>query len=115
MRLMFLMLAAAMGAATLNASSQEMDGNFFLRACGAAISQSEGKTVSQEDGIVGIYCIAYVAGFLDSMTLTTKFTKGKPQICVPERGVSINQTIRLLVKYLRDNPATLHESGRMSL
>ena len=98
-----------------NAHAEEQDGSFFLQSCGAAVKQADGGQLTQDEGAVALVCVAYISGFLDAMTLTAKFTKGKRNVCTPERGVSNSQAARLLVKYLRENPQTLHESGRMSL
>ncbi len=90
-------------------------GSELLRACGATLRQAEGGELSAEESIESIFCIGYVSGFLDAMSLTAALTGGRPNVCLPERGINNEQAIRILVKYLRENPETLHKTGRMSL
>ena len=62
-----------------------------------------------------VFCIGYVSGFLDSMSVTVTSTGGRQNVCLPQHGITNDQAIRIFVKFLRENPKTLHESGRMSL
>lgn len=112
--LLFVASVAVLASGNLHAETQG-DGSYYLRVCSAAVKMSDGKELTQEENLGALYCVSYISGFLDSMSLTAKFTKGKRTVCTPERGVSNDQAVRLLVKYLRENPEILHESGRMSL
>lgn len=107
-----LVLATCLASAAL---AQGQDGSFYLQVCGAAVKQSDGGKLTQEEGLGAIYCGSYIGGFLDAMSLTTTLNKGNRIVCVPEQGITNDQAARILVKYLRENPKTLHESGRMSL
>jgi hypothetical protein len=98
-----------------SAAAQGPDGSTFLRACNAAVKQSDGGKVSDEEGVHSLYCIGYVSGFLDAMSLTVTTTGAKRNVCLPQAGITNDQAIRIFVKYLRDNPAILHETGRTSL
>lgn len=111
----FPLLTVIFAALPLLATAQGSDGSAFLQACSAAVKQSDGAQVSQEEAMDALYCASYVSGFLDATSLATATTKGQRNICTPERGVTNDQAIRILVKYLRENPQTLHQSGRMSL
>ena len=106
----FLVLLFAMPAL---ANSQ--DGSFFLQACGATIKQADGGNITADETSASIYCIGYVAGFLDAYSVGTSFSKNEKIICTPKQGITNDQGIRIFVKYLRENPKVLHESGRMSL
>jgi hypothetical protein len=70
--------------------AQGQDGSFFLRTCGAAVKQSDGKELTDEESLGALFCASYISGFLDSMSLTATFTKGKRQVCTPERGVEVD-------------------------
>ena len=110
-----LVLFLASSTFVCNADAQGQDGTFFLQACGAAVKQSDGAQLSQEESLGALYCGSYVSGFLDGMSLAVGSTKSQRVVCLPERGITNDQAARLLVKYLRENPQTLHQSGRMSL
>lgn len=96
-------------------NAQGSDGSFYLQACGAAVKQADGGELSPEESVASIFCIGYVSGFLDAHSLVTTQTGAKKAICTPERGITNDQAIRIFVKFLRENPDQLHESGRMSL
>jgi len=61
-------------ASALQAHGQ--DGSFYLQACGAAVKQSDGGQLTQDEGLGAIYCGSYIDGFLDAMSLTTTLSKG---------------------------------------
>jgi hypothetical protein len=96
------------------AHAQGQDGSFFLRLCTQTVKQSDGAKLTEEEGIGSLYCIAYISGFMDGSSLTSTFDAGKKTICLPAKGVTNDQAARVFVKYLRENPESLHESGRMS-
>jgi hypothetical protein len=79
------------------------------------VKQSDGGSLSAEENATSIFCIGYVAGFLDANSLATTQSGTQKVICTPQRGITNDQAIRVFVKYLRENPKVLHESGRMSL
>jgi hypothetical protein len=57
--------------------------------------------------------MGYVQGINEAHSLTTQLSKSKPLYCIPKDGMSTDQLLRVLVKYLRSNPEILHESGRI--
>lgn len=91
------------------------DGSFYLQSCSAAVKQSDGVVLSPEDGLSSVFCIGYVSGFLEANALLTTENAAVKAICTPENGITNDQAIRIFVKYLRENPEYLHQSGRMSL
>ena len=113
--LLSIILVLVLSAYNPRAHAQGQDGSFYLQACGAAVKQSDGAQLSQEEGAGALYCASYVSGFLDGMSLAAGSTKPQKVVCLPERGITNDQAARLVVKYLRENPQTLHQSGRMSL
>jgi hypothetical protein len=59
-------------------------------------------------------CYAYLRGFLDSYKMTVPLAlraKGDV-ICLPAHGISGEQTVLSVTKWMRDNPGLLHESAR---
>jgi hypothetical protein len=96
------------------ARSQGGDGSFFLSACSATQREFDNVQLSKEDEAISMYCAAYVSGFLDGMSLTLGSSNAKRVVCLPEKGISNEQAVRVFVKFLRANPETLHQTGRMS-
>ena len=67
----------------------------------------------ETDAMLGkLACASYLSGFLDAYTITTYGQKSNHLICLPDRGISNDQTIRIVVKFLEDHPEDLHESAR---
>lgn len=97
------------------AQAQEQDSSFFLQACDAAVKQSDGRELPQQESLLALYCASYISGFLDATSLTSFSTNGEKNICTPDQGIANDQAVRILVKYLRENPEVLHQSGRTSL
>lgn len=75
--------------------AQGQDGSFYLQACSAAVKQSDGGSLSAEDGAKSIFCIGYVAGFLDAHSLATAQGSAQKVICTPQRGITNDQAIRV--------------------
>jgi Rap1a immunity proteins len=96
-------------------SAQGQDGNFFLRACSAAVKQADGGKLNDDEQMGAIFCASYVAGYVDAVSLFTTALKAQAPICIPERGITNEQGARLLVKHLRETPSDLHKSGRVTL
>src|ERR1044071_5604938 len=96
--------------------AQEVEGTRFLRGCGAAVKQQDGASISEQEMVESLWCIGYVQGFTDSISITQSISSGgRKAICLPQQGIANDQGVRIFVKYLRDNPQVLHESGRTSL
>ena len=77
-------------------------GNGLLEACGMGDAG-------------GVACTYYVVGWRDAFAIATGECYGpkrmeqnlKMRICIPD-GVTNGQLEKVVLKYLRDNPATLH-------
>jgi len=114
MRPLVLLLITALSFASPRVNAGGQPGSFFLSSCEAVIRAQEGQHLPTEGMMGATFCAAYVSGFLDSMSNTP----GAPDatgVCFPEPGVSDEQAIHALVKYLRENPKTLNRPGRTSL
>jgi len=87
----------------------------LLRECSATLKASDGGKLTMSETLEATLCLGYVSGFLDAIPVAITTTRARPNICPPEQGITNDQAVRLVVKYLRANPDKLHESGRMSL
>ena len=96
-------------------AAEGSDGAFYLEVCSAAVKGLDGAKLSLEEGLSAVYCKSYIGGFLDAISLMTNFANADKIACTPERGIPIDQATRILVKYLRENPEALHQSGRILL
>jgi len=87
-----------------------MDGNDLLPMCqtGIEISDGNGKNVSASRSIDAIHCSIYIQGFLDGIAVAQVAPGATKILCFPE-GVNGLQMVRVVVKWLQDHPARLHE------
>lgn len=97
--------------------AEDFDGNSLIKKCKSAIYAFEGGRVNND----AFTCVSYVKGFMDGAMVTTAneryFRHGKriPQndslnhsfYCPPEEFTP-TQGVRILSKYLEDNPKELH-------
>ena len=91
--------------------ADEFDGNYFARTCFAAAKRSGGGALTSDEQIGALICSSYVTGYLDAFVLSGDIPL-KKLICLPERGLTVEQVERVFLKYLMENPETLHEPGR---
>lgn len=88
------------------------DGNSLLTKCSLAVRVFDGEKLSSADSVEGGFCMGYLLGSHDTdymvQTLEEhdKITLMK-HACIAS-NVSTAQIIRVVVKYLRDNPERLN-------
>ena len=112
-----LMLAVILGLAIPSVGQALASGNDVLDKCQAAIRWFDNNGSPAKELIDVGWCEGWVGGALELTKLHnewTDFTKQKPtllQFCLPDSGVPLIQAIRVVTKYLKDNPEKLHEDG----
>ncbi len=113
MRIFIFLFCFILGVFISHTSISSPSGNELLRSCGAAIKQQDGIKISPKESLEALWCIGYLAGFLDAVGLSPPKFDGKQIICPPKEGISTEQLIRVVTKWLHEHPEHLHESGRM--
>lgn len=115
MKNLWLFALLAMLAAPLSAQTTEHpfdSGNAFSRVC----SMVEKTDLTPTEKERGVGCLLYIAGFVQgaeiSITAARDQTK-QPTLpmpfCRPD-GVETGQLIRIVLKYIRENPEDAHQS-----
>ena len=84
-------------------------GDELLWACNAAPDSSI------DDRLAQIHCMGYVQGILDGVQLIFGLQPESKFFCPPESGISNDQGLRIVIKWLENNPEKLHESARMAV
>ena len=80
-------------------------GSTLLRQCQAAAKIADGGNYTTQQAIDGTFCRDYVAGAVDQMVgLSVQTTT---VYCIPSNADN-DQLVRVVLKYLNDNPATLN-------
>jgi len=84
--------------------AEEPDGNSLLRQCRFAMDSNEGQTGAERMG--GAYCLGMVRGIY---ALNDYYVSLDRAVMCPPRDVSLSRLVEVVVSYLSDNPAQLHE------
>jgi hypothetical protein len=79
-------------------------GSTLLRQCQAVAKLANGEHYTTRQAIDGTYCRGYVAGAVDQMVGLSVQTA--TVYCIPSNADN-DQFVRVVLKYLNDNPATL--------
>lgn len=86
-------------------------GTDFMKVCASVESEAGSNPPHSSDDAA---CLAWAEGFRDGFTVHDELL-GVPvkdrMVCIP-RGVSDIQTIRVIKKYIADNPAKAHRPTR---
>jgi Rap1a immunity proteins len=86
-------------------------GSEFLEVCSSADGEHKGDPVPIHDGAT---CLGWVEGFRDGFTVHDELL-GVPEkdrmICLP-RAVTTVQIVRVIKKYVADNPDKAHRATR---
>jgi len=107
--LIFVMLGFSQNAAA------SPDGASLLRACNASNKQEDGIEVSDEEAAYALWCSGYVAGYLDGFQISSSTKGAGEKLCLPNAGITNDQAIRVITRWLKDHPETLHQSGRVEI
>ena len=92
--------------------SLETSGNAFLRIC-SVVDKVDMEHLSVDQKVAMTSCLNYVSGFTNGVDVEMRFVKNATKqsthapFCVPERVENI-QMVRVVLKYIRDNPAAAH-------
>ncbi|WP_223592416.1 Rap1a/Tai family immunity protein [Pseudomonas sp. A-R-19] len=87
------------------ASASMDDGNTLLKQCKQFIKFMDGENAN---GLDAGLCGGFVRGVTSTNFLYSELFKQKFGICEP-RNISANQDVRIVVKYLENNPKQLSE------
>lgn len=80
-------------------------GSTLLRKCQAAERIADGGNYTTQQAIDGTFCRGYLAGAMDEMVALSLHTT--TVYCIPSNADN-DQILRVVLKYLKDNPATLN-------
>jgi hypothetical protein len=102
-------IAAAVALLGLMASGTAMagDGNQLLEFCKATLRTIDGEDKSNPTFGTG-YCMGVVGTTMDVLYGIGKELPVNYRACPPAGGISYGQGIRIVTKYLEDNPKSLH-------
>lgn len=104
-------LAALLGSGAAMAAESRFDGNELLQQCQSYIKLVDGEKTN--DFFSAGVCAGFIQGVSSTVYFYSEEVKKDLRFCKPD-GVTNAQLVRIVVKYLKDNPKDLNE-GRMTL
>ena len=114
-----MLLVFAFGAAHAdNENPAGLTGNGLLTSCSDAIKFFDGDR-SKPIMLSASICISFTQGFFDGLqamllqNIALRSKGLKPVACTEQAHVPLSQMVRILEKFLRDNPQILHEKARV--
>ncbi|WP_139340889.1 Rap1a/Tai family immunity protein [Pseudomonas sp. KK4] len=96
-------------AGMLACSSVMADGNELLENCQASIRSMD--HTSNNDPYGNGQCFGVTEGVLNTMVALNPKLPKESRICLPDDGIKGGQAVRVVYKYLQDNPSLLHLEG----
>ena len=97
--------------ATPQESSFKEDGNMLLKYCGLAIRDIDGEKLTDSQRSNGMYCLGFISGFMDAHQWVVGLSESGPIYCIPRDSIRLGQSVRIVIKWLKNNPEKLHESA----
>jgi hypothetical protein len=97
--------------APVKARAAQPDGNTLLSRCTNVLAIADGQSTVHDakEAFGDGYCLGFVYGMVQSISLQSKVSHPTtPLICLPFGGIKVNEGMRVIVKYLQENPANLH-------
>ena len=115
-----LLLLSATGSLGQNSQPEliSQSGNAFLRTCSVIEKQDSEQTGL--DQIMEMVCVTYIRGLAEGIYVEQNFAGSTLQrsvgvpFCLPDGGIEGGQMAKIVLKYIRDNPATAHQSTMLS-
>lgn len=91
---------------SVGAMAEDGDGNQLIRQCTITVKAVDGAKV---DGHYDVgYCVGLTQGVRQTMKIQNEGLPAGHRTCFPD-GITNGQGVRIVLKYLQDNPAKLQE------
>ena len=84
---------------------EAMTGNKLMENC-----EKYDVEVSQQDYTETGYCAGYITGTIYGMGYFISFLDYENRFCMPTKNLQHGQMVKVVIKYLKDNPQRLHEN-----
>lgn len=87
------------------AEGGEQTGSHLLNKCRQVIALTEDREADLNDAA---YCMGFVRAVYQGVSMTAYYCESK-RYCAPDDGITTEQGVRIVVKYLQENPVKLHQ------
>jgi ABC-type sugar transport system substrate-binding protein len=94
------------------AAAATFTGADLLGRCEAAEKSMGGGTVTAKESLDSMWCMGYISGLLDGFGIGDYRIGQEKAACPPEDGVTREQALKAVNKWLREHPDAMQKSGR---
>lgn len=112
MKRLILMAVTCLALAWQPSARAAVTGGELLKRCEAAEKSLDGAKLGGEELLDGMWCMGYVGGLLDGFGVADYRIGNERAACPPEAGLTREQALRDINRWLRQNPDALQKSGR---
>jgi hypothetical protein len=97
--------------------SKQFDGNELLRNCNEAVRLADGEKLDLAAMGSAMFCQTYVAAWIDGYVAAKTISEQNWRFpyCPPSSGWDNTQSVRIVTKWLKDNPEQLHNRATLSV
>jgi hypothetical protein len=93
--------------ASVGCGQATADGNKLLGDCQQAVRAMDKTTNPSDEALFVGRCFGMVEGVRNTMGILNSGLPENMKVCFPKNGIDNGQAIRIVDKFLRDNPAML--------
>jgi hypothetical protein len=117
MKICFILIALCAASLSSTAVAEANRGESLLEDCNAALKlyDAPDSVPSLETEAMGMHCMGFISGLRDGLDFWRASTEASKKrdmssapICIPQDATTL-QLVRIVVKYLRDNPKELNK------
>lgn len=113
MKVAGVVVAVALTGMLASGGAQATDGNTLLKDCQATIRLLDTKQASPNETIGIGQCFGMVEAARSALVIFEDQIPKSFRGCVPNGGITNGQSVRIVNKYLHDNPAKLNQDATM--
>jgi hypothetical protein len=77
--------------------------------------ECEGKQPREMPEAGLISCSRYIDGILDMQAVMMGLGGASPLFCLPKSGVSVDEAMKIFIKWANEHPEELHKTARVSV
>lgn len=72
---------------------------------------------SCEDDTEKLICLGYISGATDTLVILNQMSGNKLgfNLCIPPQGISNDQSMAIVLEYIKDNPSIMHQPARTTI
>jgi hypothetical protein len=112
MRIFYSIITLCLALAVAQPVHAAVSGAELLSRCEAAQKSIEGASLTGAEMLDGMWCMGYMGGLLDGFGVGDFRIGNEKAVCPPGEGLTREQALRSVTRWLRENPDALQKSGR---